>query len=291
MGIFSGIKKAVKKVFKGVKKVFKKAGKFVGKVLGSKWGKALMLAAAVVTGGLAIAGGVGAFTGQAAGASFMTKFVAGAKGFVGALLNPVAAGKGALSAAQAGTSLTQGVARGVGALEGVAAAAGGAAGVTPGVDAAAVLEGGAATATPGAVAPAASTAGLEGAGAVSPLSASTPMAPVVEGTPAWVSPAEKAGGMLKKAAGKAYDFATSTGGGLVLANAAQGYAAGKAQEDMLKKGDYYDRQWADPRQNMLLDAAARVRPKTPEGYAERSRRMDRDTNRFQSRYTKSGAAG
>lgn len=104
MGLFKKLKKAAKGVFKGVKKVFKKVGKFVGKIAGSKWGKALMLSAAVFTGGVALTAGFSAMGSQAAGATFMTKFAAGAKAFGSALMNPIAATQQMATGAAGGTA-------------------------------------------------------------------------------------------------------------------------------------------------------------------------------------------
>lgn len=104
MGLFKKLKKAAKGVFKGVKKVFKKVGKFVGKIAGSKWGKALMLSAAVFTGGVALTAGFTAMGSQAAGATFMTKFAAGAKAFGSALMNPIAATQQMATGAAGGTA-------------------------------------------------------------------------------------------------------------------------------------------------------------------------------------------
>lgn len=86
--IIGGVKKVVKKVFKGVKKVFKKATKFVGRALKSKWGKAIMLGAAIffTAGGAGMLGGGGLFGGGAgiaagegvSASGFFSKFVTGA---------------------------------------------------------------------------------------------------------------------------------------------------------------------------------------------------------------------
>lgn len=109
MGLFSSIKKAFKKIFSGIKKVFKKVVGVVGKIAGSKWGKILLTAAAIFSGGMALVGGVQGWTAAAAeGAGFMGKFVSAAKGFMSALANPVdkakelfgkAAGAGEVAAA------------------------------------------------------------------------------------------------------------------------------------------------------------------------------------------------
>ena len=126
MGLFSAIKKRFKKVWKGIKKVFKKVLAGVGKILNSKWGKALMIGLAVFTGGMALAGGFQAFSASAAaGNSFMTNFVAGAKGFMSALANPVEQAKKmfgtAAQAGQAGATATKAAEVGAQELAGQAA--------------------------------------------------------------------------------------------------------------------------------------------------------------------------
>lgn len=94
-----GLKSAVKKVVKGVKKVFKKVVKAVGKFLNSKLGKAIMLAATVVTGGMALYGaymgaGAGASFAASQGGGFMAQFAGGAKGMLaGAMKGMGAASK------------------------------------------------------------------------------------------------------------------------------------------------------------------------------------------------------
>lgn len=277
MGLFSGIKKAVKKVFKGVKKVFKKVGKFVGKVLSSDWGKALLTAAAVFTGGMALAAGAGGFLGSSS-ATFLGKFVAGAKGFLGGLLNPVGAGKGFFAGMQGGGGLAgaaQGAAQGQGIfnIAGVSDA-GSLAGVAtdPGQM---VAEGGGKVATaPGAEAAAAPNAAT--AGVAPPPAMGPPVSLAPAGIPGSTAAAQP--GMLKRLAGGAMDFAKSTGGGLLLTNMAQGYAQGAMMEDQLKYGDFYDRQWNDPRQQMLLDTASRQRPRIPQGYLDRARQFDAETS-------------
>lgn len=94
MGLFSGIKKVFKKIGDGVKKVFKKVGEFIGKVANSKLGKILMIAATVVTAGAALYGAfTGAMAGVTQGATFLDKFMMGAKGFL----------KGGMAGFKAGT--------------------------------------------------------------------------------------------------------------------------------------------------------------------------------------------
>ena len=59
MGLFSKIKKAVKGVFEGVTKGLDKiTGGNFSKIMGNKWVKGALLAASIVTGGIAIANGV-----------------------------------------------------------------------------------------------------------------------------------------------------------------------------------------------------------------------------------------
>lgn len=70
----------------------------------------------------------------------------------------------------------------------------------------------------------------------------------------------------------AMSFAKSPAGMHTISQGLQGYAQGKMLEDQLKHGDYFDRKWADPRQKMILDAAASRRPAVPTGYLDRARR-------------------
>lgn len=202
---------------------------------------------------------------------FLTKFVAGAKGFMSGLLQPMQTWKGAVGGFQGGGGIggaLKGAAEGSGALQAVQAG-----------NVGQMVETGAAGQTPGLQAPDASTAGLE-AGAMgppAPAPAQLPPAPpgsqVVGGAtqvPA-AAPAVQPQGMLGKAAGAVGDFAKSTGGGLILTSAIQGLAQGKMQEDMLKHGDYYDRKWADPRQLMILDEASR---EAAGGFLDRARRYE-----------------
>lgn len=261
MGLFSKIKKAVKGVFKGIKKVFKKVMTKIGKVLSSKWGKALMLALAVFTAGTALVAGAGAFSSTAG--TFMTKFVAGAKEFIGALANPFGKAKeliGGAGKAAAGAANTAASSAAAGAAEGAAGAAGAA---TAPMD---VLAGGAveatqaATAATGAVAPAAAQAATQ---------AATTAANVAKP------------GLLSRAATGAMNFLKSPGGGTLVGNVAQGMAAGAQQEELLKKQEeqmrYYDEQWRDPTKVGQLNAAVRD-VQTPGGYLERARRVSNFMN-------------
>lgn len=271
MGLFKSIKKAVKKVVKGVKKVFKKATKFVGKIAGSKWGKALLIASAVFTGGMALAAGFQGFTGTAG--TFMTKFVAGAKEFAGALANPISKAKemmgGAATTGQAAQAAQ--VAEGATQAGEMVGAAGTAA--QTGADAAGMVAQGAQAAqqvgqaTAGVAAPAAQAA--QGGGGI--------------------------GGMLSKAAGAAWDFAKSPAGGTVISGVVKGYAEGKQQEELLKEQErvrrYYDNQWRDPNQLAQLHAAAGQDVSVPGGYLDRAQRVNKFLNERQYPYPAQAPTG
>ncbi len=212
MGLLKAIKNAGKKILKGAKKVFKKVGKFVGKIAGSKWGKALLIAGAVVTGGIALYGAVqGVAVANAAGATFMGKFAAGAKGALAALSSPVATGKEMLGALGGGAANT------VGATEGLAA--------MQGAQGAEAITGAAGGFFDTAAAAAPAVAGGAGTG-------------VAETS------------VMSKIGAGALNFAKSAGGGVLLSGAVQGYAEGKqAEEDRKWKEEqsrYYDRSWEDP---------------------------------------------
>jgi hypothetical protein len=277
MGIFKKIKKAAKNVVKGVKKVFKKATKFVGKVMGSKWGKRLMIAAAVFSVGMGVAAFAGAWGAQASGATFMTKFVAGSKAFAGALMNPVGAAKGAFGAAP-GTGLTgftQGAAQGQGIFD-VGAAVSGAQNASPAAQA-----GGSLTEQ------IAGKAGIQapGPGLSSPVT--TPQPSIVDtmmSNAGKLASAPTGGGggtgWLSNVLGGAKDIAMSPGFGLVAGQMIQGYGQGKIAEDMLEHGDYMDRQWADPRKRALLEEAGSTGPGfNRQGYLERARLFQEESAR------------
>lgn len=207
MGLFSGIKKAVKGIFRGIKKAFKSA-------VSSKLGKLVMTAAAIYTGGLAISGGVQGWSAAASnGAGFMGKFVAGAEGFMTTLFNPIeatkniAAGGGPLSAGQM-SQIAPSVAGE--AAQGVAELATG-------------------TAESAAISGAAQGVAPAAAKVAAPVAKAAATAPAAEG---W----------LGKAAGFAKDFLLSPTGASMI----EGFAAGGAREEEMKFEDRINRQWADP---------------------------------------------
>lgn len=294
MGLFSSIKKAFKKVFKGIKKVFKKVGKFIGKIAGSKWGKILLTAAAIFTGGMALMAGWGAFTGTTG--TFMTKFVAGAKGFMAGLANPIKAAKGAVGAAQSGTSLAQGAAQGAGALPGAAAATPLQSPVPGGGGAEQLVPQGGQGVLPSSPVPGAEQAGKlmvpaeAGGGAASTAATVADTASKAPGF--WDKGVP---GMLKGAGeslvGKE-GFLRTPGGAYMASNMLQGYSQGKMMEDQLKHGSYADRQWADPRQVALFREAYEGIASGSGGYLDRQRKYANGVSlRTDGKYQRGGSRG
>jgi len=281
MGLWSSIKKGVKGVFKGVKKVFKKVGKAAGKFFRSKFGRVILIAAAVVTAGAALYAAYAQYTVTAG--SFLTKFVAGAKAFVGALASPVKSVKNMFGVgAEAGAAGGQAVA----AAEQVGAAgdviAGGGAGVTAApID---MIAGGA-EANQGLMAGANSIRGLGpdltglaggsggGAGALTGAGEGWMMPQV--GAESLTKGASDAGGWLSKAASGAKEFVKSTGGGIVAGQMISGYAKGKQQEELLKEEErirrYYDYDWKNS--NALNNVNYNIN--TPQGLLSRASQTPR----------------
>jgi hypothetical protein len=243
MGLLGKIFKGVKSIVKGVVKVFKKAVSFVGKISGSKWGKILMLVAAVYTGGMALSAGMSTFGSTAGG--FMTKFVAGAKEFMGVLAHPIAAAQKSLGGAAAG-----------------AGAAGEAASIAPVTAAAGV--------------PAEGLAGAVGGAAEAAAPAVAAAAPGVGGGAGLLG---QAGGVASKVGGGLLNFAKSTGGGMVLAKGLEGYAQGKAAEAQLKE----QRRMTGPMAaGAISDINAHLNDmQTPQGFLDRARSLNQSLTRPQ----------
>ena len=272
MGLFSGIKKAVKKVFKGVKKVFKKIGKFVGKILNSKWGKALMVAAAVFTGGMALAAGWQA----AAGATgFAGKFMAGAKAFMGALVNPIDTAKEMFGGAAQGMTTGQQIAAGT--------------------EAAGT---GAAEAALGATGEVAADVAVNAGDLV--LGEGTALADTAAKKTAEV--ALKTGGeeaakktLMQKAGGAALDLAKTAGGGQIISGAIEGYAGGAAAEEQLKaelkEKRHYDKAWGPGAGLDSLKAAVAKPIDVPQGYLRRAMDAGEHVTNFTPRVRLSAAGG
>ncbi len=243
MGLFSSIKKGFKKLFKGIKKVFGKVMGAVGKVLGSKWGKALMMGVAIFTGGMALMGGIGGWTTAAAeqGATFMSKFVAGAKGFLTALANPVEQAKKTFGAAASAGEVAA-----AGAQTGAAAQAG----QEVANVATATAEGG----------------NIAGIGGGEAIAGGSKVAEAAGGT---LTAAQQAGGReamagmfgelgkkgveetakkgwLSKAGEIAKDFIMSPTGAQVLGGMATGMSEGAQLEKAMEHQDRIRRRWMDP---------------------------------------------
>jgi hypothetical protein len=251
MGLFSSIKKGFKKLFKGIGKIFKKVMGAVGKVLGSKWGKALMMGVAIFTGGMALMGGISGWTQAAAeGASFMGKFVSGAKGFLTALANPVeqakktfgaAAKAGEVAAASGQTGAAAQAGQEVANVATATAEGSNIAGIQAGQT---VAEGGAKAAAAGAGEAAGGmlTAAQQAGGRQA--------AAGMFGEVAKKTAADTAKGWLSKAGEFAKDFVMSPTGAQVLGGMATGMAEGAQLEEAMKHQDRIRRRWMDP-QNEL----------------------------------------
>jgi hypothetical protein len=238
MGLFSGIKKAVKGVFKGIKKVFGGVMKAYNKFAGSKLGKMVMLAAAIYTGGLAISGGIQAWSAASAaeGATFMSKFVAGAEGFMTTLFNPIDATKTLMDT---GAPLTAGQLSAIAPNAATEAAGQIANAATQTAESSAIqtaAQGGVTTA-PG---PPSQLPSFGGAGAMPGTGNVAPSIGSVAKTAA--ETAAQPEGWLSKAAGFAKDFLMSPTGASMI----EGYAMGGAQEEQQKFDDRINRQWNDP---------------------------------------------
>jgi hypothetical protein len=104
MGFFKSIKKAFKKVTKGISKLFKAVVKPFTKLMQNKVFKGIMLAASIVTGGIAIYGGIMGAVGAAGTQAWSTlsltsKFVTGAKAFVSGAQAAVGSAMGSVKGA------------------------------------------------------------------------------------------------------------------------------------------------------------------------------------------------
>lgn len=232
MGFLSKVWKGVKGIVSGIGRVFKKILKPIGKILGSSWGKALMIGLSIFTFGTALLAGFSTF-GSTAG-SFLTKFVAGGKDFVGALL---------------GKSATQGNLGGAGEAAAATTAQGSIEAVVPAVgeitkagaktvEAAANVAGGA-TST-GALPTGLQAAGAPAAAAVGPTKAAAALLPKAQ------SFGTTAGGWLREAAGSAKEFLKTPTGMNLAGNMLQGYSAGKTADREIASNERYDRMWQDP---------------------------------------------
>lgn len=281
MGFFSSLWKGVKNVFKGVMKIFSPILKPIGKILNTGWGKALMLAMSVFTMGASLMAGYSAFTNTAG--SFLTKFVAGGKAFIGSLLGkkPTEGGTGvATPTAGGGTAGEVAATQQInpGALLGDASQGGGAiqsgsgafgpgatgdvmqqatsAGQTAGqTGAGAMLPPGGGVAPPAAVPP-----GMKpGAGvSIPPFSAgpqgmgTSSVGKQMGQIAAQTAPGQKMGfgtdtrGWLTKAAQGAWTFAKSETGREVIGGLMEGYYEGKRDDAYYAEQRRIDDMWRNP---------------------------------------------
>ncbi len=260
MGLLKKLKKGLKRIFKGVKKVFKKVVKAFGKIAGSKFGKILMLAAAVFTGGVAL-GAWSAWGGfSTAAGGFAGKFIAGVNKVMSFMTGGAAgAGKGAT---MAGQTLTQGG----------ASAAGEA--LTP--SAAAVGEGVAAGELVGAAVP-------EGVGLLAEegIAAALPGVATTGGEVLGTTAAKSLAGTALTPAReslmtRATSWAKSTGGQNIIGSMLEGYERGKELDDVLdfrrEESRRVEDLWANfDSSNIDFRAAER---NLPEGLIGRNRRVN-----------------
>lgn len=280
MGLLKSIKKGFKNVFKGIKKKFMKGMAFVGKIMGSKWGKILMLAATIFTGGMALAGGIAAFgTSAAAGGSFMANFVAGAQGFMTAMASPVSQAKKLLGAgATAGETLALATAGApLEALQGATAAGQqvgtGIAGAGEAIQAA----GGVTSALPGGGAAGVGGAGLGGGGGTTALDIAGKAAATgggkgvtaLQGVKTGIQEAK--GNWLTNAIKAGTEFAKTPAGAKLV----EGFGGGAYREEEMDKffrfQDRYRKAWQDPNnpiQQMISQGGA-FDIDVPEGYLGR----------------------
>lgn len=278
MGLFSAIGKVFKKVISGVKKVFKPVVKAVSKLTQKKWFRTLLIAGAVFTAGVALYAGVTAgMAASASGASLMSSVVTGAQSFMSALLSPISTAKAAFAgelsvasrtaqmAATAGTGAANAAASAAGNMvtagEGVTTAGATGPGLTTPVGTTAPYVSGEAV---GAVAPAAESMSIAG-GAPAPGMSAASVDPVTgklnfsnPGPAALANlpePPPSSGGWLSKGAAALGDFAKSSGGGMLLAGAMQGFGQGKLAEAELEEKHRIEGLWNDPEQVAAILAA------------------------------------
>jgi hypothetical protein len=264
MGFFSSLWSGVKSVFKGVMKIFSPILKPLGKILNSGWGKALMLAMSVFTMGASLMAGFSAFTNTAG--SFLAKFVAGGKAFIGSLLGqkpsevgtaattPVAGGGAAGElAAQAQINPGQFVGDVSGGAAGSGAFGPGPTGDVmrqavsgPGGPAAgqgAMLPPGGGIAPPSPVAP---TAPSVLPGGLDPAGTSTKAMTQMAAKGGFGGGGTQKGNWLSRAAGKAWEFAKSEVGREVIGGMMEGYYQGKRDDAYYAEQRRIDDMWRNP---------------------------------------------
>ena len=254
MGFLSKIWKGIKGVVKGVLKVFSPILKPIGKILGSKWGKAIMLALSVFTMGASLMAGFSAF--QSTAGSFLTKFIAGGKAFVGRMFGIKQADQaGGEMAGKAGdaSNIVQGDAVNPGDLLGTTTEGGIAAG---GSGSGAFGPGPTGDVMQRAVTGPGSAGGAAGQGAMLPPGAGdSALLGALKSPPPGVPGGGGGGGggnWLSNAAKSAWEFAKSEPGLQILGGALEGYQQGKRDDAFLAEQRRIDDMWRNPNDPGML---------------------------------------
>lgn len=251
------------KVGKGIKKGFKKVVGAIGKLASSTFGKVLLAAVVIFTLGTALIAGGAAFASTTGG--FAAKFVAGAKAFGAALASPLKAAKGLFNGAGAA---------------GGQAAAGAAAGQATGAAAAGAAE--TASAAVGAAAPASTPIGVLASGSEAATSAAAASAAATPATGSLATAGSNlagkaAPGLISKAAGAVGKVVTNPAFVTTVGQAAQGFAAGKAQEEIIKREERerrrIDEEFRDPEKLRQLNEVAARPVNIGQGFIERARNV------------------
>ena len=251
MGFLKKIGKGISNLWSGFKTAFKKVIGVFGKAMNSKWGKALLLIAGIVSMGTALAAGQAAYSAAAtAGETFFNSMVAGASGFMNSLTGGLIGGANQYVQAASQAANTAGqvakVADAAQQTENVVNAAGEAgnvlastaapqAGITGAAQSSALTPSGVASD----VAQQASslsdlgTVAERGVNAAGGTAAN--MANTLANSPAQQSTLAKLGGMAKNVGKGALDFVKSEGGGAFTGKVVEGYAQGRMLEEQAKE--------------------------------------------------------
>ena len=274
MGFLKKIGKGISNLWSGVKKIFKKVVGVFGKALNSKWGKALLLVAGIVSMGSALAAGQAAYSAAAtAGESFFSSMVAGGSGFLNSLTGGLIGGSNQYVQAASQVASTAGQAAKVadaaqqtenvvntagqagevmastaapqsaitGAAQGASAATGAA--ITPTQAAANATQQASAIGNLGTVA----QRGIEAGGGTAVNLANTLV------TTPQQSALAKLGEMAKSVGKGTLDFVKSEGGGAFAGKVVEGYSQGRMLEEQAKEElrarRRLDREWENFRFN------------------------------------------
>ncbi len=229
MGLFSGLKKAFKSIFKGIKKTFKSIIGAIGKFAGSDIGKIILTAAAIFTGGMALMGGAqGWAAASSQGAGFMGRFVAGAEGFMTALINPIEQAKSMMGGASTVGQATQLASQTGNTVAGQAAEG--------------ITQAATGTAETANIANAGQGTALNSGASISTAVAGPVTDPALNAASKVLETATKEPSWLERAAAIGKSIIDSP----VAAQLLQGYAEGGAAEEQNKFTDRVRQSWMDP---------------------------------------------